>query len=164
MLFRSLKEDVTQQTIDELRARINTPDEFGIENPDKEVWLRELETAEKILNDESLNSAFEPHASIMSSDTGRGFSGLNAWQPLGVTAAAGETITVYVGNPTKKTGDSTDLRLIITQYHSESGGVTTSGANLKIGANEIKIPEGSTVGFESGGALYIQYNGNSRWE
>lgn len=160
-LHTSLKEDVTQQTIDELRARINTPDEFGIENPDKEVWLRELETAEKILNDESLNSAFEPHASIMSSDTGRGFSGLNAWQPLGVTAAAGETITVYVGNPTKKTGDSTDLRLIITQYHSESGGVTTSGANLKIGANEIKIPEGSTVGFESGGALYIQYNGNN---
>lgn len=160
-LHTSLREDVTQQTIDELRTRINTPDEFGIENPDKEVWLRELETAEKILNDESLNSAVEVHAGITSKDTGRGFSGLNAWQPLGVTAAAGETITVYVGNPTKKTGDSTDLRLITTQYHSESGGVTTAGANLKVGANEIKIPDGSTVGFESGGALYVQYQGNN---
>mgnify|MGYP001064307569 CR=1 FL=1 len=160
-LHTSLKPDVTQQTIDDIREKINTPDEFGIENPDKEVWLRELETAEKILNDESLNSAVEVHAGITSKDTGRGFSGLNAWQPLGVTAAAGETVTIYVGNPNKKTGDSTDLRLISTQYHSESGGVTTAGANLKIGANEIKIPDGSTVGFESGGALYVQYQGNN---
>lgn len=160
-LHTSLREEVTQQTIDELRAKINAPDEFGVENPDKEVWLRELETAEKILNDESLNSAIQIHAGIMSRDTGRGFSGLNAWQPLGVTAAAGETVTIYVGNPTKKTGDSTDLRLIITQYHAESGGVTTSGANLKVGANEIKLPEGSMVGFESGGALYVEYKGNN---
>lgn len=160
-LHTSLRADVTQQTIDEIREKINTPDEFGIENPDKDVWLRELETAEKILNDESLNSAIQIHAGIMSKDTGRGFSGLNAWQPLGVTAAAGETVTVYVGNPTKKTGDSTDLRLIATQYHAESGGVITSGANLKVGANEIKLPEGSTVEFESGGALYVQYQGEN---
>lgn len=160
-LHTTLKEDVTQQTIDEIRIKINTPDSFGVENPDKEVWLRELETAEKILNDESLGSAFQVHAGITSNDRGRGFSGLNAWQPLGVTAAAGETVTIYVGNPSKKTGDTTDLRLISTQYHAESGGVTISGANLKAGANEIKLPSGNMVGFESGGALYIQYQGGN---
>ncbi len=160
-LHTVLKESVTQQTIDDLRAKVNTPDKFGEENNNKEVLLRELDTAEKILNDESLNSAVEIHTGITTKDTGRGFSGLNAWQPLGVSAAAGETVTVYVGHNTKKTGESTDLRLVITQYHSESGGVSPSGANLKVGANEITLPAGSTVGFESGGALYVQYQSNN---
>lgn len=160
-LHTILKDTITQQTIDDLRVKVNTPDEYGEENSNKTALLRELETAEKLLNDESLNSAVKIHSGITTKDTGRGFSGLNAWQPLGVTAPLGETITVYVGHNTKKTGDSTDLRLIATQYHSESGNITTSGANLKVGANEIILPKGSTVGFESGGALYVQYQGNN---
>jgi len=161
-LHTVLKDSVTQQTIDDLRVKVNTPDEFGEENTNKTALLRELETAEKILNDESLNSAVEIHNGITTKDTGRGFSGLNAWQPLGVSAAAGETITIYVGHNTKSTGDTTDLRMIATQYHSESGGVVLSGANLKVGANEITLPRtNSSIGAESGGALYVQYQGNN---
>lgn len=161
-LHTILKDEVTQETIDDLREKVNTPDEFGEENSNKAALLRELETAEKILNDGALNSSVKIHPGITTKDTGRGFSGLNAWQPLGISAAIGDTITVYVGHSTKKTGESTDLRLIATQYHSESGGVITSGANLKIGANEITLPKtNSSIGSESGGALYIQYQGGN---
>ncbi|MDE5885654.1 MAG: M60 family metallopeptidase, partial [Oscillospiraceae bacterium] len=160
-LHTVLKDYVTQDTIDEMRDKINTPDEFGEVNPNKAAALRELETAEKILNAESLSSAVEIHTGITTSDTGRGFSGINAWQPLGVSIGTGEEVTIYVGSNKKKTGDSTNLRLITTQYHSESGGVTLDGANLKVGANTFKLSQGKLVGFESGGALYVQYQGNS---
>lgn len=160
-LHTVLKDDVTQADIDALREKVNTPDEFGEENPNKDALLRELETAEKILNDEKISSAVEIHNGITTKDTGRGFSGLNAWQPLGVTVAAGEKVTVYVGHNTKRTGEMTNLRLIITQYHAESGGVVPGGANLRIGANEFTMPNGVSVGSESGGALYIQYQANN---
>nr|MDE6730167.1 hypothetical protein [Oscillospiraceae bacterium] len=160
-LHTVLKDYVTQDTIDELRVKINTPDEFGEVNPNKAAALRELETAEKILNAKSISSAVEIHTGITTNDVGRGFSGLNAWQPLGVSIGTGEEVTIYVGSNKKKTGDSTNLRLITTQYHSESSGVTLDGANLKVGANTFKLSQGKLVGFESGGALYIQYQGNS---
>lgn len=160
-LHTVLKDDVTQKTIDDLREKVNTPDEFGETNPNAPALLRELETAEKILNAESISSPVEIHNGITTKDTGRGFGGLNAWQPLGVSIGTGEEVTIYVGNSRKKTGDSTDLRLIVTQYHSESSGVTLEGANLKVGANTFKLSKSTIAGFESGGALYIQYQGAS---
>ena len=158
-LHTVLKSKVTQKTIDALREKVNTPDEYGEENINKDALLRELETAEKILNAESISSAVEIHNGITTKDTGRGFSGLNAWQPLGVSIGTGEEVTIYVGSNQKKTGDSTDLRLVVTQYHSESGNVVLDGANLKVGANTFKLTKGSSVGVETGGALYIQYQG-----
>ncbi|MCI8513247.1 MAG: hypothetical protein HFI93_01240 [Lachnospiraceae bacterium] len=161
-LHTVLREDVTQQTIDELRARVEAPDEFGEENPNKEHLLIELETAEKILNDEALNASMEVHIGISTNDVNRGFGGLNAWQPLGVTAEAGETITVYVGHNTKSTGQGTNLQLIATQYHSETQAVSQVVATLKVGANEITVPKlGTSIGSEAGGALYVQYTGNN---
>ena len=160
-LHTVLKDTVTQAVVNDLRDRINAPDEFGEINPNKDAIIRELETAEKILNAESLSSAIEIHNGITTNDAGRGFSGINAWQPLGVTIGTGEEVTIYVGCDKKKTGDGTNLRLITTQYHSESGGVTLDGANLKVGANTFKLSSGSMVGVEAGGALYIQYQGAS---
>ncbi|MDE5569980.1 MAG: fibronectin type III domain-containing protein, partial [Ruminococcus sp.] len=158
-LHTVLKDNVNHRTIERLREKVNTPDEFGEINPNTDALLRELETAEKILNAESISSPIEVHKGITTKDTGRGFSGLNAWQPLGVSIGTGEEVTIYVGSDKKKTGDGTDLRLIVTQYHSESGGVTLDGANLKVGANTFKLSKSSIAGFESGGALYIQYQG-----
>ncbi|MDE6780424.1 MAG: M60 family metallopeptidase, partial [Ruminococcus sp.] len=163
-LHTVLKKGVTQKTIDDLRVKVNTPDEFGEINPKTDALLRELETAEKILNAESLSSPVEIYTSLTTNDTGRGFSGLNAWQPLGVSIGTGEEITIYVGSDGKKTGDSTNLRLITTQYHSESGGVTLDGANLKVGANTFKLSQGKLAGQENGGVLYIQYQGNPTTE
>lgn len=160
-LHTVLKDSVTQANIDALREKVNTPDEFGEENPNKDALLRELETAEKILNDEAISSAVEIHNGITTKDTGRGFSGLNAWQPLGVTAAPGDKITVYVGHNTMRTGDLTNLRLVITQYHTEADRIVLDGANLRIGANEFKLSKSVSSSAESGGALYIQYQGNN---
>lgn len=162
-LHTVLKPEVTQGTIDALRVRINTIDPVSGEyHPDRELLERELQTAEAILNDGNLGASVRVHSGITTKDVERGFGGLNAWQPLGVTAGAQEEIMVYVGHNTRKTGEGTNLQLVATQYHSEAGGVASTVAALKVGANKITVPKlGSTTGVESGGALYVQYTGDS---
>lgn len=160
-LHTELKSGVTQATIDALRTRINTKDpECGEYHPDKEKLERELQTAEDILN-AKLSRTVYIHNSITTQEQNRGFGGLNAWQPLGISAAAGEEITVYVGHNTKKTGENTNLQLIATQYHAESGSMFRQVANLKIGRNDITVPQLSTIKAEAGGALYVQYTGSN---
>lgn len=162
-LHTVLRDDVTQETIDVLREKVNAPDEFGEINPNLKVLLAELDTAEKILNDEKIGGVTEVHSGISTNDAGRGFGGLNAWQPLGTVAAAGDTVTVYVGHNTGKTGDNAALQLVVTQYHAEAAGVAKAVANLKVGANEITIPAlNSSIDAETGGALYVQYTGNNQ--
>ncbi|MDE6102579.1 MAG: fibronectin type III domain-containing protein, partial [Ruminococcus sp.] len=136
-LHTVLRDDVTQEMIDDLREKVSLPDEFGYTNELQEAsLLRELDTAEKILKAEALSKPVTVHNGITSQETNRGFSGINAWQPLGVTVGGEEEITVYVGSDKKKTGESTNLTIIATQYHSESNGVVLKEfKNLKIGAN-----------------------------
>ena len=156
-LHTVLRSDVTMQTISELRNRVNTKEsESGEYHPDREMLLRELQTAEDILNS-ALHEPVRIHSTITTKDTNRGFGGLNAWQPLGVTAAAGEEITVYAGHSQKRTGDRTDLQLVATQYHSEANAMFKVIATLKIGRNDITIPQISSFDAERGGALYVQY-------
>ena len=161
-LHTMLKENVTQADIDALRERINTQDPVSGEyHPDRELLLRELKTAEEILANTVLSSPVIIYNTITTSDVSRGFGGLNAWQPLGVTAAAGEEITVYVGHNSKKTGENTNLQLVVTQYHAESSPFYQVVANLKVGSNTVTIPKvWTTGGVESGGALYVQYTGS----
>lgn len=160
-LHTVLRSDVTQQTIDDLRVRINTKDPNCDEyHPDKESLERELKTAEDILNS-VLTEPVRIHQTITTNDVNRGFGGLNAWQPLGVSAAAGEQITVYVGHNTKKTGENTNLQLVATQYHAEATNMARVLGTLKIGRNDITIPRLSSTDVESGGALYVQYTGKN---
>lgn len=161
-LHTVLRSEVTQADIDALRARINTVDPVSGEyHPDRELLERELQTAEAILRDVRLNASVKIHSGITTKDVGRGFGGLNAWQPLGVVAAAQEEIMVYVGHSTRKTGEAANLQLVSTQYHSEAAGVGTVVSTLKVGPNKISVPKiGSATGMESGGALYIQYTGD----
>ena len=86
-LHTVLRPEVTQADIDALRTRINTVDPVSGEyHPDRELLERELQTAEAILRDVKLNASVMVHSGITTKDVGRGFGGLNAWQPLGVTA------------------------------------------------------------------------------
>lgn len=157
-----LKSQVTQAVIDSLRTRLNTPDEVSGEyNPDRELLEAELKNAEDILNCKGLGAPVYIHNEISTSDVNRGFSGLNAWQPVGVTAAAGDTVTVYVGHNSKKTGASTNLQLVATQYHSESSAMAKVVTTLKVGSNIITIPKIWSIDAESGGALYVQYTGSN---
>lgn len=161
-LHTKLKEEVNQETIDGLRTRLNTKDEVSGEyHPDKDALERELKTAEEILNAE-LTEPVQIYSSITTSDAGRGFGGLNAWQPLGISAAAGEEITIYVGHSSKRTGETTNLQLVATQYHAEAASMAqTISTPLKIGRNQITIPKLSSMKAEAGGALYIQYTGTA---
>lgn len=157
-----LRNDVTQADIDALRTRINTPDPAcGELNPDRELLERELKNAEDILNCKNLNAPVYIHNTITTNDVNRGFGGLNAWQPIGVTAAAGDTVTIYVGHNTKKTGENTNLQLVTSQYHAESGSLAKVVGTLKVGANVIDIPKIWSIDKESGGALYVQYTGSN---
>lgn len=162
-LHTVLRAEVTQADIDRLREKINTVDEVSGEyHPDRELLERELQTAEAILNDTKLNDPVTVHNGITTFDSIRGFGGLNAWQPLGVVAAAEEEIIVYVGHNTRKTGENTNLQLVATQYHAESNAVGKTVANLKVGVNKVTVPKlWTSTGMESGGALYVQYTGNN---
>ncbi|MDE6101452.1 MAG: M60 family metallopeptidase, partial [Ruminococcus sp.] len=162
-LHTVLRDNVSQKDIDRLRTKIDLPDRFGNYNTiNKESLLRELQTAEDILNAKNLSPVVAVHNEITTQDVSvnRGFGGLNAWQPLGVSAGSGEEITVYVGSSKKKTGASTDLSLVFTQYHSESAGVSTFTQKLNVGKNVITLPQGSLAEQENGGALYVQYSGS----
>lgn len=158
-LHTVLRSDVTQATIDELRKRVNTKDpDCGEYHPDRDMLERELKTAEDILNSEP-HAPAHIHSGITTNDVNRGFGGLNAWQPLGIVAAAGEELTIYVGHNQKYTGDKTNLQLVATQYHSESSPMFQVIGTLKIGRNDITVPKIWTTDDESGGALYVQYTG-----
>lgn len=160
-LHTVLKGFVTEQTIQDLRNRLQTKDEASGEyHPDKDRLEKELDNAEDILNNQ-LSEPILVHNTITTRDTDRGFSGLNAWQPLGITAAAGEEITLFVGHNTMGTGSNTNLQLVATQYHAESGSVSKVVTTLKTGRNDVTIPKIWSTDEESGGALYIQYTGNN---
>ena len=98
-MHTTLREDVTAATIETLQKRVDEKDEAtGEYHPERELLQRELDTAKEILNNTSLNEVIAIHPEITAVKDGHlGFGGLNAWQPLGVTAYADEEIVVYVG-------------------------------------------------------------------
>lgn len=163
-LHVALKPDVTMERIEELENRAEKIDPVsGEAHPKKGLAIKDLEVAKSILQtgtsqeviqiDTSVSKAYDKHITFS--------GGLNAWQPLGVAALAGEKITVYVGAQGKKPGDSTPLKVIATQYHSEASALHKEAGTLKVGVNEITIPVVSSLGDEQGGALYIEYTGGN---
>lgn len=161
-MHSTLREDVTSGTIDILEKRLETPDSVsGEKHPLYSELKLELDTARDILNNKP-----SPSYEVINQITGKkdghlGFGGLNPWQPLGKAVYAGETLVVYVGHNTKRTGDSTNLSLVMTQYHAESDSLAKSSAALKIGRNEITVPQVADKNFERGGQLYVAYSGNN---
>ncbi len=161
-LQTSLKEGVTEETINELQKRLDTVDEkSGEYHPERGVLQRELDNARGLLA-HGFNDVITIKPQITARKDGHlGFGGLNAWQPLGVTAYEGEQIVVYVGHDQLKTGSNSALKLIATQYHAEAGAFASEVASLKVGRNEITIPSIQSLACEGGGALYIQYTGDN---
>lgn len=161
-LHTSLRGDVTQETINELQKRLDTVDpKSGEYHPERAALQRELDNAKGLLEN-GFNDVIEIKPQITGRNDGHlGFGGLNAWQPLGITAYEGEQIVIYVGHDQLKTGDNSALKLIATQYHAESGAFASDVAALKVGRNEITIPGIQSLACEGGGALYIQYTGNN---
>ncbi|MBT9778232.1 hypothetical protein GPL15_17170 [Clostridium sp. MCC353] len=160
-MHMALKADADQAAIDRLRERLHTPDDVSGElHPKKDMLEKELDNAQKLLDDLGVKGIVKIHNDVTKKADGAITfkSGLNAWQPIGISANAGETIVVYVGAPGKKTGDSTELKLIATQYHGEDSWSKELGS-LKAGANEITIPDLTSLDAEHGGSLYVEYTG-----
>ncbi len=155
-----LKKGVTLAKIDELRRKVHS------EHPYRAMILSELDTAEKILKDADALKNVEV-VTIEPSITGKkdghlGFGGLNSWQPLGITAYAGEELVIYVGHEGKNTGAATELQVVVTQYHAESTPFKqVLSQKLKVGQNLVTVPEIASFDFEKGGSVYIQYTGNN---
>ena len=166
-LHLELKSDVTTATVDALQQRLDTPDAASGEfHPYRTALQTELDAARKLLATEGLEGTVRVHNGISAArDSSRnlGIGGLNAWQPLGAVAAAGDEIVVYAGAAGKATGSSAPLRLVLSQQHAE-GGATKVLTTLKAGRNEITVPQLSTLDFEKGGQLYVEYTGASDTE
>ncbi len=138
-----LRSDVDVSAVEALRERANTPDAASGEmNPKRDLVLAELDNAEAVLNAEGLSESVAVDSkTVLASDAHVGSGGLNAWQPLGVLAQAGEKLMVFVGGEGKKAGGSTELRLVATQYHAESNSLSkTVVETLKVGVNEVTVP------------------------
>lgn len=160
-----LRDDVTQATIDEIRARAKTPDA----KHDNEINPR-LDAIEVLLARAELvlNSHVEDEVVKVSKKVSSGADGhtgmamaLSPNQPIGYVAAAGDTITVLVGDndSSAATGAATNLQLVVSQYHPEVNSWSKSVQRLYIGSNEITIPAISSAAKELGGSLYIAYSG-----
>ncbi|MDC7286956.1 M60 family metallopeptidase [Blautia schinkii] len=159
-LHTTLKETVTEAVIGELQNRLDTKDSVSGEyHPEREMLQKELDTANGILKGR-LKATVGIHGEIRASDGYLGFTGLNAWQPLGVSARAGETLTIYVGNPSKKTGASAEMNLYVTQTHAEASAFMSKAIPLKVGRNEVTVPAIQSIAAEQGGQIYVQYTGN----
>lgn len=160
-MHMTLREDVAKETIQALQARLEEVDgASGEKHPLYQELALELRTAEEIL-DAGLDPAMEVESSICAAkDKHLGFGGLNAWQPLGKVAYAGESLLVYVGHDTKKNGDAANLQLVFTQHHAEAANVSRS-VSLRVGRNMVTAPQLADKDFERGGQVYIAYTGNS---
>lgn len=161
----TLESNVTEETIQKLQDRVDTPDEkSGEYHPKRELLTLELKKALDILNSHTIAPAVKIHTGITKKADGSVTfkGGLNAWQPLGITAMEGDKLIVFVGGQGKKAGETTPLNLVATQYHAESGAwATTVVKDLKAGRNEVQIPQIiSSKEQEHGGALYIEYTGD----
>lgn len=162
-LHLELKPLVNAAEIEQLQKRLDKKDHEEY-HPDREILQKELDAAKKLLDEQqNLKDTVRVHPQITKSkDSHLKFSGLNAWQPLGVSAAAGEELVVYVGHPSMATGENTSLRLVFSQVHAESNAaVSVMNTNLKIGRNEITVPKFMSTEAEKGGAIYVEYTGNN---
>ena len=159
-MHTTLRADVTGDVITALEARLETVDEMsGEKHPLYQELKLELKTAREILESRLDPSYVVDNRITAQKDKHLGFGGLNAWQPLGRVAYAGESLLVYVGHNTKRTGEAAGIKLIATQHHAESGSLAKT-IDLKIGRNEITIPQITSNDFERGGQLYVAYTGN----
>ena len=163
-LHLQLEANVDERVIEALQQRLDAPDAAsGEHHPYRTALQAELDNARTLLATEGLDDTVRVHNGISAArdDRNLGIGGLNAWQPLGAVAGAGDEIVVYVGAAGKATGSNASLKLTVSQQHPESSSVSKTVASLKVGRNEITVPQLSSTDLERGGQLYIEYAGSN---
>lgn len=162
-LHLSIRDDIQESDFEALQTRLNTTSN-GEYHPDKDILQKELDEAKVLFTDQTvLKDVYHVSSDISAAyDSQLKTGGLNSWQPLGITAQAGEKLVVYVGKDGAKSGATTPIKLIATQQHAESSNLSKEIATLKVGRNEIQISELTSTNVEKGGALYVQYTGSNK--
>ncbi len=159
-LYLSLNKQVDESDFAALQTRIDTTIN-GDYHPQRAALQAELDAARQLYAEQKeLHDVLHVHTNISASyDSALKLSGLNAWQPLGITAKAEDEIVIYVGTNNGPRGSKSKLQLVVTQQHGEYDQLSKTIA-LNVGRNVITIPALTTTDVEKGGALYIQYTGS----
>lgn len=161
-----LAEGVDEARINELDARLNTPDADGNYYPYKAAVQLDIDFARQLLADEQagLSEVISVHTDISpAADNGKnlGIGGLNSWQPLGKVAAAGDQLILYASS--RNASANSKIQLYVGQQYPESSDAPTYGGTFVQGQRIVyTVPEKvNDVGKEHGGPLYVQYIGNN---
>ena len=153
-----LSENATQEKIDELTKRANTIDPVNMEyHPNQAQILSDLQRAQDLLDDVKLGDKILTLDSEIR-NTGQTIGQSNNLQSLGVAVKPGDKVTIYIGSNNK----NSQFKLGITQHNAESGtAIQYYNQNLKVGKNEIVIPESAfNMDYEKGGNLYLRFESN----
>lgn len=155
-----LKEDVTQEKIDDIRKRVNTMDPVSKEyHPDRTTILKDLDVAESLLNGANLSNEINTLDPTIKSNSGSKALGMsNDWQSLGAVARPGKDgeqkkkIVVYVGSNNK----NAQIELAFLQNYGQPGKYISGNQTLKPGRHEITIPEIISEDVEKGGQVMVR--------
>lgn len=158
-LMISLREDVTQERIDELVRLAKTIDPVSLEyHPDQKDILADLQRAQDILNDVDLNDDIKVLDASINNTSKNNIGQSNNYQALGVAVKPGDKVNIYIGSDRA----NTEFDLVITQHNGESGtAYKVYPQKLRVGKNEITIPESAfNMDCEKGGNLYLSFAKN----
>lgn len=150
--FTTLKDTVTEADIAALEARLEEKTDFYLATGVR----KELEIARGLLaNDPTVlglvKNDFQSRSGRADSTYGQSASDL---QPLGISAKAETTVTIYAQLPEGET-----VSVVPTQYYGESGIWRGTSVQLRNGRNHIYIPKIGSLTDPRGGPLYVTYSG-----
>ena len=161
-----LKDSVTQEILDELFNRLNTPDPISNEyHPDKSVLQLELEVAQKLFNDKQVSEKITTlDASIRSGGGGPSLGMQNDWQSLGSVARPGvdendtsKQIVVYMGS----SDPNTKVQITFLQNYGLPGQYQGGTVTIRPGRTEITIPSIISADVEKGGQVMARVTSGS---
>lgn len=153
-----LKDTVTQDMLDDLANRLNTPDPISNEyHPEKEILDKELEIAQKLFNDKQVSEKITIlDASIRTDNEGPSLGMENSYQSLGSVARPGKdqnneskSITVYMGS----SDPNTKVDIVFLQNYGMPGQYISKVTTISPGRTEIVIPEIISADVEKGGQV-----------
>lgn len=155
--YSTISSQASQDEIERLRNIVN-----GLEGHyfvDQAILLEELAMAEALLQGDNskVGSVLQvTPGRDAKADSSRGFSyQLNDFQPLGISAKAGQKVVLYVSSPSGELPE-----LVATQFYPEWKTWKSSSIKLQEGRNVIEIPQIGTTNTERGGSIYLTYSGD----
>lgn len=161
-----LKKEVTQETLNELRDRLNTKDPISNEyHPDKAVLEKELEVAQLLYNDREVSEEITTlDASIRDDNEGPKLGMQNDWQSLGSVARPGvdedgtsEQIVVYMGS----SDPNTRVQITFLQNYGLPSQYQGGTVTIAPGRTEITIPSIIAADVEKGGQVMARVTNGS---